>query len=88
MRRAVSRAAPLAYQHSRIILPITRSAWARNNGKGQCSALPLAPYWSARLLLCLGTDAASTPPKIRAPLTALTRYLLGESRNGLSWKGP
>lgn len=31
MRRAVKRAAPLAYQHSLIILPMTRKAW--NNSK-------------------------------------------------------
>lgn len=40
MRRAVRRAAPLAYQHSRIIFPITRSACA---GRPRRASVPPSP---------------------------------------------
>lgn len=61
MRRAVSRAAPLAYQHSRIIFPITRSAWARNDGR--CWR-PLSPR--------AHRSAASAAPETGAHLAGLT----------------
>jgi len=57
MRRAVRRAAPLAYQHSLIILPITRSAWPGHEGTHQSSPDPPASF----IAMGKGREGAEQP---------------------------
>lgn len=62
MRRAVRRAAPLAYQHSRIIFPITRRACTGRPRRRQADSHPCPGEAFPTTFLSPGTSGASFPP--------------------------